>query len=252
MPFEPLGQSNQLANAKSAGGPEPLSPTGQIIGWGIYGALVLIGFAFGIVTGYERPKTITVAKANTEADPAKPDTHKADPPKPTPKANPSPEPANPQPVNATPKDNPSTGPMPATPATPKADPKTPTPMPMTPATPKVDPKPPMPTTPATPKVDTTPKKEELKPVSFKADVLPILRTHCVNCHGAVGKPKGNVDLTTLAKIMKSGDKMVVPGNLKESDIYTSIVDREMPKDKPKPNDKEMLILKNWILTGAKE
>jgi hypothetical protein len=248
MPFEPIGQSDPLANAKYADNSEPLSATGQIIGWGIYGALVLIGFAFGIVTGYERPKTIAVAKPGTDTDQTKPDTHKADTPKTTPKANPSSEPVNPQSVNATPKETPNTTPMPMTPATPKADPKT-TPMPTTPTTPKVDPKPSMP---ATPKVDTTPKKEDLKPVSFKTDVLPVLRTHCLNCHGAAGKPKGNVDLTTIAKIMKSGDTMLVPGKPDKSDIYTSIIDLRMPKDRPKPSDKEIDILKNWILTGAKE
>src|SRR5579872_5817433 len=233
MPFEPLGQSDQLANAKYADNSEPLSPTGQIMGWGIYGALVLVGFAFGIVTGYERPKTISVAKANTDADQSKPDTHKSDTPKPTPKAN------TPEPVNPALKDTPNTTPMPTTPATPKVDPKTP--MPTTPVTPKVDPKPPMPMTPATPKVDAAPKKEDLKPVSFSADVLPILRTHCLNCHGgSKGKPKGDVDLTTLAKLIKSNPKMVVPGMPEKSDIYTSITDRGMPQDRQKPSDKEML------------
>ncbi len=86
-------------------------------------------------------------------------------------------------------------------------------------------------------------------------VIPILRTHCLNCHGAAGKPRGDVDLTTLAKLMKSPspDKILVPGKPEESDFYTSITQRDMPGGgKPKPSDKELLVLKNWILTGAKE
>jgi hypothetical protein len=119
-------------------------------------------------------------------------------------------------------------------------------------TPKVDPKPTTPVTTTPPK--DPPKNDNLKPVSFKTDVMPILRTHCLNCHGNVGKPKGDVDLRTIASLMKSTspDKMLVIGKPEESDFYTSITKRDMPQNKPKPSDKEILVLKNWILTGAKE
>jgi hypothetical protein len=110
--------------------------------------------------------------------------------------------------------------------------------------------------PTPPKKDPPPKKEDpvmaLKPVSFKTDVLPILRTNCLNCHGATGKPKGDVDLTTLAKLMKSGKKMLVAGKPDESDFYTSITERGMPKDRPPISEGDKLVLKNWILTGGKE
>ena len=58
----------------------------------------------------------------------------------------------------------------------------------------------------TPKIDmppppkkNEPKTPELTPVSFQKDVLPIFRTYCLNCHGSgTGKPKGDVDLRTVA------------------------------------------------------
>lgn len=265
MSFETLGPRDSFTNSASATASEPLSQAGQLIGWGIYGTLLVIGFAFGIVTGYERPKTITVAKSAGENDQSKPEPPKSETPKnessrSAPKPNPSPEPPNASAVKETPNSSPvpnnvpkvdpkPVAPMPAMP--PKVDPKPA--VPTTPTPPKTDPKPPAPTTTTPAKTDAPPKKDDLKPVSFKTDVLPVLRANqCLSCHGATGKAKGNVDLTTLAKAMKSSSKMVVPGKPNESDIFTSITEREMPQNNPKPSEKDLLILKNWILTGAKE
>jgi hypothetical protein len=44
-----------------------LSSTGQLIGWAVFGGLVLAGFLFGVVVGYESPKQLVVAKANSES-----------------------------------------------------------------------------------------------------------------------------------------------------------------------------------------
>lgn len=249
MSMESLRQSEPLANYPHASAPEPLSQSGQIIGWIVYGALLVVGFAFGIVTGYERPKTIAVAKATPDKEQTKPETPKSDS-KVTPKGTPLPDQVQPQPAPPMPKETPNTPPK-ETP-TPRVEPKPP--MPMTTTPPKVDPKPPIPVTTIPPKTE-TPKKDDLKPVSFKTEVLPILRTHCLNCHGAVGKPKGNVDLRTIASLKSSpseNNKMLVPGKPDESDFYTSITQREMPKDRPKPSENELLILKNWVLTGGKD
>jgi len=218
--FEPLDQPER---------PVGLSMSGQMIGWAVFGGLVLVGFFFGIVTGYERPKGVAVSSAPKEKESPKPET-----PKPTPKVTPEvqPSPTTPNPWVTPPKED-------TTPKneTPKIDP------------PKIDP----------PKIDSPPKKEEPKsevviPVSFRKDVVPILRKHCFECHGdGKGKPKGDVDLTSIAKMMKSPGKILVPGKPEQSDVYTSITQREMPdQGRPKPKPDELLVLKNWILSGAKE
>jgi hypothetical protein len=208
--------------------PERLSQTGQLVGWAVFGGLVLVGFCFGIVTGYEAPKPVLVAKANREKEPPKPSE------KPTPK-------------NISPEPQPTPQVMPKEELAPKVEPKKADPPKI--EQPKVEPK--KIDTPPPPKVE--PKKEDLKPVVFK-DVLPILRTHCLNCHGAgTGKPKGNVDLTSVAKMMKSRGKILVPGKPNDSDIYTSVTEREMPDGgRPKPKPEEMMLIKRWIETGAKE
>ena len=115
----------------------------------------------------------------------------------------------------------------AAPKTPKTDPPKAEP----PKVDKVDP----PKPPALVKKE-EPKTQALKPVSFQREVLPILRSHCLNCHGATGKAKGDVNLTSIANMMKSrGGKILVPGKPDESDVYTSITEREMPDGgRPKP------------------
>src|ERR1700722_20682625 len=139
MSSETLRQSERLANYPQASAPEPLSQSGQIIGWLVYGTLLVVGFAFGIVTGYERPKTVTVAKAAPDKDQTKPETPKSDT-KTTPKATPLPDQAQPQPAPPMPKETPNTPPKET--AAPKVEQKPP--MPMTTTPPKVIPKPPTP------------------------------------------------------------------------------------------------------------
>jgi protein TonB len=200
-----------------------LSSTGQLIGWAVFGGLVLAGFVFGVVVGYESPKPVVVAKANSKS------------PR-------SPEPAAPTP--AEPKKEPTPLPESAPPVK-KADESLPKDDP-----PKVDPS--RIITQAAPPKKVEPKP--LAPVSFRTDVLPILRTHCLNCHGAgTGKPKADVNLTSIASMTRSPGKILVPGKPEESDVYTSITEREMPDGgRPKPTAKELMTLRNWILTGAKE
>ncbi|VTU02655.1 : PSCyt1 [Gemmataceae bacterium] len=234
--------------------PRKLSENGQMAAIGIYGFLVLVGFFFGIVTGYEKPRPVVAKKDETtkKDEHVKKDTSvapKAQPPKTTPNQptgtvpntqyTPEPDPK--------PKDDPKTEPDPK--PEPKKDepkPEEPKPEPK-----KVDPVP-------EPKKEEPkkeePKKELVSAVTFK-DVLPILREHCGNCHGAAGKAKADVDTTTYEKLMKSPSgigKSVVAGDLKKSGLWVSIENLEMPPDgKPRPTPKQLETLKNWILAGAK-
>ena len=106
----------------------------------------------------------------------------------------------------------------------------------------------------------TSKAPETKPepkknaITFQANVLPILKTHCTGCHGDVPKPKADLDLRTLASIAKgstSGDA-VVANNLLKSGIWTTIDDGTMPPaGKPKMTPSEKKIIKDWIESGAK-
>ena len=101
-----------------------------------------------------------------------------------------------------------------------------------------------------PEVKPEPKKNA---VTFQANVLPILKTHCTMCHGDPQK-KADLDLRTLASIAKgstSGDA-VVANDLKKSGIWQTIDDGTMPPaGKPKMTPSEKKVIKDWIESGAK-
>jgi len=223
MAFEPLSM-DEPTNAEPSGR-APLSQDAKMLGIGVYGGLLVVGFFFGIVTGYERPKTVVVTKA-------------------APKEKESPK-ETPKPVVVPSKVPPKTELNPE----PKVEPTTPEPK-MEPKTePKVEPKPEV-----KPEPKPEPKKEEvaLKAVSFQKDVLPILRSYCFNCHGAAGKPKGDVDLTSLAKITAKGaPDILTAGDPKKSAIYTTVEGQTMPPDGKRPGKGETDVIRNWILGGAK-
>jgi hypothetical protein len=255
MAFESLGQSPMATKQPRLTVPEKLSQSGQMIGWGIYSTLVVIGFGFGIVTGYERPKTVTFSQPKEKESPKAIENPKPESPKAPAKA---PSDSNLVAANVPPSSSPaSREPAAATPpvvAPAKAEPKPSAPPAVATTTPKVDPKPPTPAATAPAKTDPPKKKDDLKAVSFKTEVLPILRTHCLNCHGlGKAKPKGDVDLTTIAKMQKSPGQVLVAGKPDQSDVYTSITERGMPDGgRPKPSNEELMVLRNWILAGAKE
>jgi hypothetical protein len=221
--------------------PERLSQNGHLLGIAIYGALVLVGFMFGIVTGYERPRSTSVARLTKDS---------AQPTNPSTGSNP-----NGSSTGAS-KFTPPTTSEPETPSLgTKTEPKT---EPISKIEPKPKDNPPPKSEILPPKKETVPPKKDpqpmvtTRPVSFQKDVLPIFRSYCLNCHGESGKPKGEVDLRTVAAIKRGGGGPILEiGKPEQSAIYTTIVDGSMPPDgKKKPTKGELDVIRNWILTGA--
>ena len=213
--------------------PGQLSSNGQWIFGAVYAFLALIGFGFGVWAGASKPsKPVEVADARPKETSGQPKPPVIPPVTPTP-------PANPAPAVAT---NPDPAPMTPEPAKePKKEPK-----------PKiVEPKPPTPATPV------EPKPADVKPVMFE-EIKPILTGYCGNCHGLAGKPKAGIDLRTVAAIMKGGENgdILKVGDPKKSKLYTCLLDgaeTPMPPDgKPKPSEKDIKLIHDWILTGAKQ
>jgi hypothetical protein len=209
--------------------PGELSPNAHWLFGSLVAALVLAGFAFGVWAGASRSKPVEVAEAKPK---------EADKPAPAPAVQ-APQPKEPErPKEPEPKAR-----------EPEPEPKKPAPEPMKPE-PKPEPKA---KEPEPKKPEPEPKKLAAKPVAFK-EIQPILNGYCGNCHGLAGKPKGGVDLRTIASIKKGGNdgEIVVPGDPKKSRLYVSIMEGSMPPDgKPAPNPKELQLIHDWILSGAK-
>ncbi|MCA9247537.1 MAG: DUF1549 domain-containing protein, partial [Planctomycetales bacterium] len=93
---------------------------------------------------------------------------------------------------------------------------------------------------------------------FATEVLPILKSKCLACHGESpdGELKGKLDLRTREAMMlggESGEATVVPNKPQQSTLVSAIEwrDWEMP---PKENDRltnrQIAVIRQWIAAGA--
>ncbi|MBL8817958.1 MAG: PSD1 domain-containing protein [Planctomyces sp.] len=85
---------------------------------------------------------------------------------------------------------------------------------------------------------------------FNRDVRPLLRNHCVKCHGPL-RQEGKLNLGVPASIARGGENgvVVVPNQLNESLLWQLVERDEMPKGAPLSGD-EKAVLKRWIEAGA--
>ena len=92
---------------------------------------------------------------------------------------------------------------------------------------------------------------------YKEQVAPILKLRCYNCHSAI-KQKNGLRLDGEAYIKKGGKngRILVAGNPFKSPIYASLLlpledEKHMPpKGKHQLSQNEILIIENWIKSGA--
>src|SRR5438874_10037399 len=102
-----------------------------------------------------------------------------------------------------------------------------------------------------------------KPVSFIADVAPILKENCYACHDSK-KHSGKLEMTSYAKLRQGGanDDAITPGKPDDSliiELLTTDSAKRMPpppKDKVSPTDgalppAKVAVTKRWIEQGAK-
>ena len=87
---------------------------------------------------------------------------------------------------------------------------------------------------------------------FDSEVKPLLAEHCLKCHGAEGKPKGSLFLTSREGILKGGDsgsavslETPLESLLLEAVNYTGY---EMPPS-GKLADEQIAVLTKWVELG---
>lgn len=90
-----------------------------------------------------------------------------------------------------------------------------------------------------------------KPVDFSHDVVPVLRQHCVACHGGK-ESKGGFSINTRGLVMEA--EAVDLQNVDESRLLQLVrsadpEDQMPPKDKPRLSSEEADVLKRWIAQG---
>lgn len=89
--------------------------------------------------------------------------------------------------------------------------------------------------------------------TFEAHVRPILKAHCLDCHGAEDELKGKLDLRLVRLMRKGGDSgaAIEPGKPESSLLVQRIKSGEMPPGKVKVSAREIDVLEKWIAAGAK-
>lgn len=90
-------------------------------------------------------------------------------------------------------------------------------------------------------------------LTFERDIRPILRAHCLDCHGAVDEKDGNLDLRLVRFMVAGGDSgaAIQMGDPDASLLIQRVRSGEMPPGEAKVTAAELATLERWIAAGAK-
>lgn len=91
-----------------------------------------------------------------------------------------------------------------------------------------------------------------KQMTYERDILPLLRTRCLGCHGA-GMAQAGLDLRTLGSALQGGNfgAALVVGKPEASRLYTAVKSGKMPPNPAKLSPSEIQTIARWIELGAK-
>ena len=105
-----------------------------------------------------------------------------------------------------------------------------------------------------PSVTPPPTEEQAgSELSFAQDVLPILESRCVQCHGS-SRSEGDLLLNTYEAVMAGSSEgpVVVPGDAAHSLLVELIVSGRMPRRGPTLIPGEIEAITRWVDGGALE
>ncbi|MBI1914750.1 MAG: DUF1549 domain-containing protein, partial [Planctomycetes bacterium] len=93
----------------------------------------------------------------------------------------------------------------------------------------------------------------MTPPTFEAQVRPLFRIYCFDCHGEGEKLRGGLDLRLRRLVIKGGDSgpAVIAGKPGESLLWQRVRAGEMPPGKTKLSKAEVERIGRWIAGGAK-
>lgn len=88
-------------------------------------------------------------------------------------------------------------------------------------------------------------------VSFANDILPILNSRCLNCHGGQKVEEGLI-LKSYTDLMAGSDNgpVVVPSDAENSLIVEMLRTNKMPKKGPKLTPPQVQLIVDWVNQGA--
>jgi hypothetical protein len=88
-------------------------------------------------------------------------------------------------------------------------------------------------------------------VSFASDVLPIIESRCINCHGGQRTEKG-LDMNSFDNLMAGSENgpVVTPGDAVHSKFVELVANQKMPKRGPKLTPPQVQLFMDWVNQGA--
>jgi len=88
-------------------------------------------------------------------------------------------------------------------------------------------------------------------VSFANDVMPIIQSRCINCHGGERVEKG-LNLGSYADLMAGSENgpVIVPGDAANSLLVELVTNQKMPKRGPKLTPPQVKTITDWVAAGA--
>ena len=91
-----------------------------------------------------------------------------------------------------------------------------------------------------------------KPLTFETHIRPLLKAHCVECHGDGAKPKGSLDLRLKRLLLEGGNTgpALVAHKPGESLLIQRVKKGDMPPGKRKLTADEIALIERWIAAGA--
>jgi len=92
------------------------------------------------------------------------------------------------------------------------------------------------------------------PLSFAADVAPVLQKHCIRCHND-DDTSGGLRLDSYEWAMRGGDRgpAIVARNPSQSVLFQKVIRKDRPSMPPRKvlPAAEVKIIRTWIQTGAR-
>ena len=88
-------------------------------------------------------------------------------------------------------------------------------------------------------------------VSFANDVLPILNSRCLNCHGGDRIEEGLL-VGSYGELMagSANGPVIVPGDAGDSLLVELVENQKMPKRGPKLTPPQVQLIVDWVNQGA--
>ena len=89
-------------------------------------------------------------------------------------------------------------------------------------------------------------------LTFEADVRPLLKAHCFQCHGEEPELSGSLDVRLVRLMAAGGDSgaAIVAGDLDDSVLWQRIDSEDMPPGPKKLTAAEKATIADWIRQGA--